>query len=137
MIAPRQVNRLPTLAAQEFTEAQAAAAAGSDDDDLFFFADDNDRFNEGEPFSDGDQFPLLYHGPRHSRARRPSLARDLRDRLRPYAPARSHASGSPQPTHRHSSIGDGGHRDFLAAKSGHSRKSRRYADHRLLYLPLA
>ncbi|MCC5840189.1 MAG: hypothetical protein JJT96_08695 [Opitutales bacterium] len=52
----RRVNRLPALAAEEFTEAQAAAAASSPDDDLFFFADDNDRFNEGEPFNDGDQF---------------------------------------------------------------------------------
>lgn len=54
-----RVNRLPALAAEEFTEAQAAAAADSKDDDLFFFADDNDRFNAGQPFADGEQF--LYY----------------------------------------------------------------------------
>ncbi|MCC5807878.1 MAG: hypothetical protein JJU00_16245 [Opitutales bacterium] len=51
-----RVNRLPTLASEEFTEAQAAAAAGSADDNLFFFADDNNRFNGGLPFEDGEQY---------------------------------------------------------------------------------
>lgn len=51
-----RVNRLPILASADFTPAEAAITGPDLNAEIFFFADDNNRFNGGVDFADGDRF---------------------------------------------------------------------------------